>query len=285
MRDNDILLQDNLDTVVSGVKALSILSKILQETDGGHSIKKDNATMESVLREFSTALLSSQKNNLDTPCHATKKQTKSYNLQNNSYSSECCSTEGNDNDISLLILTDSESRDKDDQSEPELDYEEELLSRRIYYDQYENSEATTPKAKRNSIPASVSTPLASSTMIDDCSKSALRNNRRRTKRSNPIISSTMMEDLIDEVQKQHHETCAANTGSVVTWSIDNSIKTESLEDFYNIFSDLETENQSRNNNCQKKNSKCKQSVSKLLMFIKGIKRNLTRKTSSMNNRR
>ncbi|CAC5385365.1 unnamed protein product [Mytilus coruscus] len=310
MRDNDMVLHENMNAVVSDVKALSILSKLLQGKDGVTSTKKNEATMESVLRQLSTALLSTQKNNLDTPSYATKKQTETYVIRNNINSLEFFSTEGNDIDTYSPMSTDSEPCDSDDQPEPQLDYEEELLSRRIYYDQYKNSEATTPKAKKNSVPASASTPLASSTMMKDCSKSALRNNRGSKNRSNPIASSTMMEDLIDEVQHQHHGTCAANTGSVVTWSIDNSIKTALLEDFYNIYFDSEgtstdfynrnghlprsstcinlckmTDNQSRNNNCQKKNSKCRQPVSKLLIFIRGIKRNLTRRTSSTNNRR
>ncbi|CAC5372540.1 unnamed protein product [Mytilus coruscus] len=342
MKDN-MLLQENLNTVVSGVDALSILSKIVQGKTGEPSLEKDEVVMETVLKHLSAALLSSQKNNLDTPSHATKKQTQTDFIRNNINLTECVSTDGNDYDTSLPMSTDSEPCDSDDQSEPEIDYEKELLSRMLYYGQYENSEAAAhPADKLNSIPVSSSTPLASSTMMKDCSESTLRNNRRRKNRSTPLASSTMMEDLIADIQQQNQETGSANPGSIVTWSIDNSTNTASLKEYYNryygvdsndSYSDSDTTgmstrlsskfnfsfssdddsevtssdfwnrnghlprtstsvnlNEMTNNpsplkNCKKKTTKSKQPVSKLLIFIRGIKKNITRRTSSKDNSR
>ncbi|CAC5417949.1 unnamed protein product [Mytilus coruscus] len=334
-----MLLQENLNTVVSGVDALSILSKIVQGKVGEPSLEKDDAAMGTVLRHLSAALLSSQKNNLDTSSLATKKQTETDFIPNNINSSECFSIDANDIDTSS---TDLNPCDSDDQSEPEIDYEEELLSRMLYYGQYENSDAVIPPAKTNSVPASSSTPLASSTMIEDCSESALRNNSRRENRSTPLAASTMMEDLIADVQQQTQVT--TSSGSIVIWSIDNSTNTASLKEYYNRYFDVDsndsysetdttgmstrfsstfnsddsfssdedsevtssdfwnrnghlprtstsanlnemTNNPSPLNNCQKKNSKSKQPVSKLLFFIRGIKRNITRRTSSKDNSR
>ncbi|XP_076116799.1 uncharacterized protein LOC143084275 [Mytilus galloprovincialis] len=334
MKDN-MLVQENLNTVVSGVDALSILSKIVQGKEP--SLKKDDLAMETVLRHLSAALLSSQKNNLDTSSHATKKQTETDVVRNNINSTECFSTDTNDNDSVSQMSTDLEPCDSDDQSELEIDYEDELLSRMLYYGQFENLETPATPAKKNSIPASSSTPLASSTMIENCLASTLRNNRRRKNWSTPLASSTMMEDLIADIQQQNQET--TSSGSIVTWSIDNSTNTASLKEYYHRYfgvdskdsdsksdtTDMSTRLSSTFNaddsfssdddsevtssdywngnhhyprtstsvnlnkmtndpsplkNGQKKTSKSKQPVSKLLFFIRGIKRNLTRKTSS-----
>ncbi|CAC5372554.1 unnamed protein product [Mytilus coruscus] len=336
-----MLLQENLNTVVSGEDALSILSKIVQGKAGEPSLEKDDVAIGTVLRHLSAALLSSQRNNLDTSSLAAKKQTDTDFIRNNINSSECFSIDANDIDTSS---TDLEPCDSDDQSEPEIDYEEELLSRMLYYGQYENSETAVPPAKTISVPASSSTPLASSTMIEDCSESTLRNNRRRKNRSTPLASSTTMKDLIEDIQQQNQETRAANHGSIVTWSIENSANTASLKEYYNryfgdysndSYSDSDTTgmsarlsstfkfddsfssdddsevtssdswnryrhlprtsttanlnemtaNQSPLKNCQKKNSKSRQPVAKLLFFIRSIKKNITRKTSSKDNSR
>ncbi|CAC5388349.1 unnamed protein product [Mytilus coruscus] len=189
--------------------------------------------MQTVLRHLSAALFSSKKNNLDTSSHATKKQTKTDVVRNNINSTECFSTDGNDNDTISQMSTDSEPCDSDDQSEPEIDYEEELLSRMLYYGQFENLEAAATPAKKDSVAASSSTPLASSTMIEDCSESTLRNNRRRKNRSTPLASSTMMEDLVADIQQQTQVT--TSSGSIVTWSIDNSTNTASLKEYYNRY--------------------------------------------------
>ncbi|VDI19946.1 Hypothetical predicted protein [Mytilus galloprovincialis] len=334
MKDN-MLLQENLNTVVSGVDALSILSKIVQGKEP--SLDKDDVAMGTVLIHLSAALLSSQKNNLDTSSHATKELTQKDVIRNNINSSECFSTDANDNDTIFQMSTDSEPFDSDDQSEPEIGYEEELLSRMLYYGQFENLEAAATPAKTNSVQTSSCTPLASSTMIEDCSESTLRNNRRRKNRSTPLASSTMMEDLIADIKQQNQET--DSSGSIITWSIDNSINTASLKEYYHRYfgvdsndSDSESDttdmstrlsstfnaddsfssdddsevtssdywngnhhyprtstsvnlNEMTNDpsplkNGQKKTTKSKQPVSKLLFFIRGIKRNITRKTSS-----
>ncbi|CAG2253476.1 unnamed protein product [Mytilus edulis] len=334
-----MLLQENLNTLVSGVDALSILSKIVQGKVGEPLLEKDDVAMGTVLRHISAALLSSQKNNLDTSSHAVKKQTETDFIPNNINSSECFSI--NANDINTTS-SDLEPCDSDDQSELEIDYEEELLSRMLYYGQYENSEAAAPKAEKHSAPAPSSTPLASSTMIEDCSESTIRNNRRRKSRSTPLASSTMMEDLIADIKEQNQET--TSSGSIVTWSIDNSTNTASLKEYYHRYfgvdsndsysesdtTDMSTRlsstfnaddsfssdddsdispsefwnrnrhlprtstsvdlNKITNNpaplkTCQKKNSKGRQPVSKLLFFIRGIKRNITRKTSSKDSSR
>ncbi|XP_052065847.1 uncharacterized protein LOC127705561 [Mytilus californianus] len=138
------------------------------------------------------------------------------------------------------MSTDLEPCDSDDQSEPEIDYEEELLSRILYYGQYENSEAAVPPAKTISVPPSSSTPLASSTMIEDCSESILRNNRSRKNRSTPLASSTMMEDLIADIQQHNQET--TSSGSIMTWSIDNSTNTASLKEHYHRYFNVDSNN-------------------------------------------
>ncbi|CAC5417950.1 unnamed protein product [Mytilus coruscus] len=339
-----MLLQENLNTIVAGVDALSILSKIVQGKVGEPSLEKDAVIMETVLRHLSAAFLSSQKNDLDTSSLAAKKQTETGVFRNNIDSSYCFSIDANDIDTTSLMATDLEPCDSDDQSEPEIDYEEELLSRMLYYGQFENSEAEATSAKKNSVPASTATPLASSTMIEDCSESTLRNNGRRKNRSTPLASSTMMEDLIADIQQQNQETRATNPESIVTWSIENSTNTASLKEYYNRYfgvdsndsysesdttgmssrlsstfnsndsfsSDKDSEltssdfwnrnghlprtstsanlnemtnNPSPLNNCQKKKSNSKQPLSKLLFFIRGIKRNITRRTSSKDNSR
>ena len=295
--------------------------------------------MGTVLRHLSAALLSSQKNNLDTSSHATKEQTETDFIRNNINSSECFSIDANDINTTCTEL---EPCDSHDQSEPEVDYEEELLSRMLYYGQYENSEAAVLPAKTNSVPASSSTPLASSTMIEDCSESTLRNNRRHKNRSTPLASSTMMEDLIADIQQQNQKT--DSSGSIVTWSIDNSTNTASLKEYYHRYFGVDsndsysesdptgistrlsstlnaddsfsseddsevtssdfwnrnrylprtstsvnlnemTNDPSPLKNGQKKTTKSKQPVSKLLFFIRGIKRNITKRTSSKDNSR
>ncbi|VDH92772.1 Hypothetical predicted protein [Mytilus galloprovincialis] len=315
------------------------MARNVQGKVGEPLLEKDEVAIGTVLRHLSAALLSSQKNNLDTSSLAVKKQTETDFIPNNINSSECFSI--NANDINTTS-SDLDPCDSDDQSEPEIDYEEELLSRMLYYGQYENSEAAAPKAEKHSAPAPSSTPLASSTMIEDCSESTIRNNRRRKNRSTPLASSTMMEDLIADIKEQNQET--TSSGSIVTWSIDNSTNTASLKEYYhryfgvdsnNSCSDSDTTgmstrlsstlnsedsfssdddsdispsdfwnrnghlprtstsvdlNKITNNTaplktCQKKNSKGRQPVSKLLFFIRGIKKNITRKTSSKDNSR
>ncbi|CAC5372539.1 unnamed protein product [Mytilus coruscus] len=328
-----MLLQENLNTIVSGEDALSILSKIVIGKARASSLEKDDVAMGTVLRHLSAALLSSQKNNLDTSSLAAKKQTATDFIRNNIDLSECFSIDANDIDTSS-----TEPCDSDDQSEPEIDYEEELLSRMLYYGQYENSEAAAPPAEKNSVPAASSTPLASSTMIEDRYESTLRNNRRRKNRSTPLASSTMIEDLIADIQQQNQETRATNPGSIVTWSIDNSTNTATLKEYYNRYFGVDsndsysestrlsstfnsndsfssdedsevtssdfwnrnghlprtstsanlnemTNNTSPLNNCHKKNANSKQPLSKLLFFIRGIKKNITRRTSSKDNSR
>ncbi|CAC5386991.1 unnamed protein product [Mytilus coruscus] len=145
--------------------------------------------MESALTPLSVALLSIQKNNLDTSSHATTKHSETDVIRNNINSTECFSIDENNIVTSSPMSTDSEPYDSDDQSKPDIVYEEELPSRRIY------------------------------------------NGQRRKNQSTPLASATMLEDLIAEVQQQHHETYAANHRSVVTWSIDNS--NDSYSESYN----------------------------------------------------
>ncbi|CAG2249942.1 unnamed protein product [Mytilus edulis] len=230
MKDN-MLLQENLNTVVSGVDALSILSKIVQGKEP--SLVKDDVTMGTVLRHLSAALLSSQKNDLDTSSHAAKEQTRTDIIRYNINSTECFSIDANDNDTISQMSTDSEPCDSDDQPELEIDYEEELLSRMLYYGQLKNSEVPRTPTESISVPVSSSTPLASSTMIEDCSESTIRNNRRRKSRSTPLASSTMMEDLIADIKEQNQE--PTSSGSIVTWSIDNSTNTASLKEYYHRY--------------------------------------------------
>lgn len=181
------------------------------------------------LHQLSEVFLSVQKNNLDI-----SKKTKDHNYQTTVSHNIRYSTDGNDinSDDESPISIDSESCDSDDQPEPDMDYQKELLSRMMYYGEYENSEISTPISKKPEVPAGESTPLASSTMIKDCSKSMVRNNTRRKNRSTPLASSTMMEDLLADIEANHPEEQTTTDGSILTWSIDDSTETKSLQQYY-----------------------------------------------------
>lgn len=188
-----------------------------------------------VLHQLSEVVLSVQENNLNI-----SKTTKDHEYQiavphNISYSAD-----GNDIDLGddSPMSIDSESCDSDDQSEPDMDYQKELLSRMMYYGKYENSEISTPISKKLEVLAVESTPLASSTMIKDCSKSMMRNNTRRKDRSTPLASSTMMEDLLAEIEANHPEEATTTDGSILTWSLDDSTETNSLQQYYNRHFDV-----------------------------------------------
>lgn len=189
-------------------------------------MEKDDVS--DILRHLSSALLSTERNNLDSCNQVTS--TSSIPVQNNINCTEYFSTDGNlSSDVSPMS-TDSESCDSE--SEADMDYQEELLSRMRYYGQYENSMPSTPSKKPHlSAPISNSTPEASSTMIEDCTQSMLRNNQRRKSRSEPLASSTMMEDLLAEVQCQ---TESDSDQSFVVWSIENT-ETASLKYYYNRY--------------------------------------------------
>lgn len=181
------------------------------------------------LHQLSEVFLSVQKNNLNI-----SKKTNDHNYQTTVSHNISYSTDGNDIDSvdDSPILIDSESCDSDDQSEPDMDYQKELLSRMMYYGEYENSEISTSISKKPEVPADESTPLASSTMVKDCSKSMVRNNTRRKDRSTPLASSTMMEDLLAEIEANQPEEQTTTDGSILTWSIDDNTETNSLQQYY-----------------------------------------------------